>query len=56
MSRLVRDLQFVDAGGRKYLAADERWRFLEATVRAPRLADQTFAFTVTLTGVSVSEA
>ena len=30
MSRLVRDLQLVDARGRKYLTADERQRFLEA--------------------------
>ena len=36
MSRLVRDLQLVDARGRKYLAADERRRFLEPAARAPR--------------------
>ena len=33
MSRLLRDLQLVDARGRKYLAADERRRFLEAAGR-----------------------
>ena len=33
MSCLVRDLQFVDARGRKYFAADERRRFLEAGAR-----------------------
>ena len=56
MSRLVRDLQLVDARGRKYLAADERWRFLEAAARAPRPADQTFALTLAHTGARVSEA
>ena len=55
MSRLVRDLQLVDARGRKYLAADERRRFLEAAVRAPRPADQTFALTLAHTGARVSE-
>ena len=34
MSRLVRDLQLVDARGRKYLATDECRRFLEeASIR-----------------------
>ena len=33
MSRLVRDLQLVDERGRKYLAADERRRFLKAGAR-----------------------
>ena len=52
MCRLFRDLQLVDARGRKYLAADERWRFLEAAARTSRPADQTFAHT----GARVSEA
>ena len=56
ISRLVRDLQLVDARGRKYLAADERRRFLEAAARAPRPADQTFALTLAHTGARVSEA
>ena len=30
MSRLIRDLQLVNARGRKYLTADKRQRFLEA--------------------------
>ena len=55
ISRLVRDLQLVDACGRKYLAADERRRFLEAA-RVPRPADQTFALTLAHTGARVSEA
>ena len=41
MSRLVRDLQLVDARYRKFLAADERRRFLEAAAQAVRPADQT---------------
>ena len=56
MSRPVRDLQLVDARGCKYVAADERQRFLEAAARAPRPADQTFALTLTHTGARVSEA
>ena len=56
MSRLVRDLQLVDARGRKYLAADERRRFLEAAARASRPTDQTFALTLAHTGARVSEA
>ena len=44
MSRLVRDFQLVEARGRKYLNADERRRFLKATDRPPRLANQTLAF------------
>ena len=56
MSRLIRDLQLVDTRGRKYLAADERWRFLEAAARAPKPADQTFALTLAHTGARVSEA
>ena len=56
MSRLVRDLQFADARGRKYLAADERRRFLEAAAQAPRPADQTFALTLAHTGARVFEA
>ena len=56
MSRLIRDHQIVDARGRKYLAADELRCFLEATARAPRPADQTFAFALAHTGARVSEA
>ena len=52
MSRLVRDLQLVDARGRKYLAADERRCFLEAAAQAPQPVDQTFVHT----GARVSEA
>ena len=55
-SRLIRDLQLVDASGRNYLIADERQRFLEAARLAPRPADQTFALTLALTGTRVSEA
>ena len=39
MSRLIRDLQLVDARGRKYLAADECQRFLEVAsirIRTPK--------------------
>ena len=56
MSRLIRDLQLVDARGRKYLTADERQRFLEAARLAPRPADQTFAHILAHTGTRVSEA
>ena len=56
MSRLIRDLQLVDARGRKYLTADERQRFLEAARLAPRPTDQTFAITLAHTGARVSEA
>ena len=56
MSRLIRDLQLVDARGRKYLTADERQRFLAAAALAPKPADQTFAFTLARTGARVSEA
>ena len=56
MSRQVRDLQPVDARGRKYLAADERRRFLEVAARALRPADQTFALTLAHNGARVSEA
>ena len=52
---MVRDLQLVDARGRKYLAADERWRFLEAARLAPRPQDQTSALTLAHTGARVSE-
>ena len=34
MSRLIRDLQLVDACGRKYLATDERRHFLKVAARA----------------------
>ena len=56
MSHLIRDLQLVDARGRKYRIADARQRFLEAACLAPRPADQTFALTLAHTGARVSEA
>ena len=56
MSRLVRDLQLVDARYRKFLAADERRSFLEAAAQAVRPADQTFALTLAHTDARVSEA
>ena len=56
MSRLVRDLQLVDARGRKYLTAGERRRFLDVAARAPKPADQTFALVLAHTGAQVSEA
>ena len=56
MCHLIRDLQLVDTRGRKYLTADERQRFLEATRLAPRPADQTFALTLAHTAARISEA
>ena len=56
MYRLVRDLQLVDIRGRKYIAADERQRFLATAAREPRLAEQSFAFILANAGVQVSEA
>ena len=56
MSRLIRDPQLVNARGRKYLATDERRRFLEDAARAPQPADQTFALTLAHIGARVSEA
>ena len=56
MSRLIRDLQLVNARGRKYLTADKRQRFLEAARLTPRPADQTLTLTVAHTGARVSEA
>ena len=46
MSRLIRNLQLIDAHDCKYFAANKRRRFLEAARLAPRHRDQTFALTV----------
>ena len=56
MARLIRDMQLVDARGRKYLTAEERGRFLAVAARAAHPADQTFALVLAHTGARVSEA
>ena len=49
-------IELVDARGRKYLTKLERERFLAATRSHPKLAVQTLARTLALTGCRVSEA
>ncbi len=49
-------VSLVAAGGRKYLTAAERARFIAAARRAPPPAVQTFALTLVHTGCRISEA
>ena len=49
-------VSLVAAGGRKYLTAAERARFIAAARRAPRPTVQTFALSLAHTGCRISEA